>query len=440
MKLSPKSAAIERAISELLDEKSELSIREVAKVAGLSAQDAATRKTIQRALRDLEERKIIVARGEGRGRVYIRERVTGSVPSRRTALAPGPVDYDPGLLHDYRPNRDFYLDAKDRAALLSLGKVESRVRPAGTYAREILGRLLVDLSWNSSRLEGNTYSLLETQRLVELREAASGKNATETQMILNHKAAIEYIVDSAIEKEISSHDVRSVHALLSENLLGDPGASGRLREIAVGIHGTVYRPIDDPNRLREYFDLLVRKLNLIEDPYEQSFFALAHLSYLQAFEDVNKRTARLVANIPLIRKNLRPLSFVDVDQETYVKALLVFYEKKDISLLRDLYAWAYERSVRRYSAVQGSMSEPNLLKLKYRDVVHEIVRTIVLERVEGPRIVSYIQYLIDQKGLPMSDQREIFELIETEILSLHDGNVARFKVRPAEFLAWKKLQ
>jgi hypothetical protein len=86
------------------------------------------------------------------------------------------------------------------------------------------------------------------------------------------------------------------------------------------------------------------------------------------------------------------------------------------------------------------MSEPNLLKLKYRDVVHEIVRTIVLERVEGPRIVSYIQYLIDQKGLPMSDQREIFELIETEILSLHDGNVARFKVRPAEFLAWKKLQ
>lgn len=317
---------------------------------------------------------------------------------------------------------------------------ESVARPAGTYARNILNRLLIELSWNSSRLEGNTYSLLETKRLIELGESATGKDAYEAQMILNHKGAIEYIIESAAEEEITGHEVCSIHALLSENLLGDPSASGRIRQIAVGVGGTNYMPLENPHILEECFQIFIEKLNLIQDPFEQSFFALVQLSYLQAFEDVNKRTARLVANIPLVKKNLRPLSFMDVGSEAYVKSLLGVYEKNDVSLFRDLYLWAYRRSAQRYSAIQQAMAEPNLFKLKYRADIQDIVRTVILEKIPGPRVVHRIQSLIETKGLPEADAAEMFNLIETEIVSLHDGNTARFKIRPSEYQEWKNLQ
>ncbi|MBX3287919.1 MAG: Fic family protein [Acidobacteria bacterium] len=318
--------------------------------------------------------------------------------------------------------------------------MESVVRPAGTYARNILNRLLIDLSWNSSRLEGNTYSLLETQRLIELGESASGKDLIETQMILNHKAAIEYIVESAEDKEITPHEVKSIHALLSDGLLGDPSASGRLRSIAVNIGGSVYVPLENPPLIQDMFDLFIEKLNLIDDAFEQSLFAIVHLSYLQAFEDVNKRTGRLVANIPLVKKNLKPLSFTDVEQSAYVSAILGVYEKKDVSLLRDLYVWAYNRSAHRYSAVQQSLGEPDPLKLRYRSVIQEIVRTIILEKITGSDVVSKIRELIETNHIPEADRAALFTLIETEFLYLHDGNIARFKVLPSEFEAWKILQ
>jgi len=281
---------------------------------------------------------------------------------------------------------------------------------------------------------------LETKRLIELGENAVGKDGSEAQMILNHKGAIEYIVELAAEKEISSHEICSIHALLSENLLGDPGASGRVRESIIGISGTTYMPLENPHVLKECFTIFIDKLNQIEDPFEQSFFSLVHLSYLQAFEDVNKRTARLVANIPLVKKNLNPLSFTDVDQEAYIKSLLGIYERNDFSLLRDLYLWAYKRSAQRYSAIQQSMGAPNLFKLKYRNVIQEIIRTIILEKIEGSQVVHKIQNLIEAKDLPADDAMELFKVIETEVLSLHDGSIARFKIRPSEFLEWKSVQ
>lgn len=166
-------------------------------------------------------------------------------------------------------------------------------------------------------------------------------------------------------------------------------------------------PLENPYTLQECFDLMIEKINAIEDEFEQSLFSLVHLSYLQAFEDVNKRTARLVANIPLIKKNLKPLSFIDVDQEAYVKSLLGVYEKNDVSLIADFYMWAYTRSS---------------------------------QRTRGAQVVSKIQTLIDSKDLPGGDRAEVFQLVETEIMSLHEGNVARFKIRPSEYIAWKKLQ
>lgn len=452
---------LEAIILNLLSKNPELTIQDVAIASGLSKTDEGDRKAIRRVLLALIDRKVIKAKGAARARAYeLIPQLTDSQISTEvfkhielTQISKNllkylslplssrtPVGYDQNFLRSYEPNKSFYLNTTRRTELENIGRVENAIRPAGTYARNILDRLLVDLSWNSSRLEGNTYSLLETKRLIEFGENASGKDVAETQMILNHKAAIEYIIESALDLKITSHEVCSIHALLSENLLGDPSANGRIRQIAVGISGTTFMPLENPHVLKECFQIFIEKLNIIKNPFEQSFFALVHLSYLQAFEDVNKRTARIVANIPLIRENFSPLSFTDVDQESYVKSLLGIYEKNDISLLIDLYVWAYKRSTQKYSAIQQSLGEPNSLKLKYRELVHEIIRNIIIEKVKGSLVVSKIQNEIKTRELKAHDAIELFKIIEIEISSLHDGNIARFKIRPSEFLAWKKMQ
>ncbi len=463
--VAKKKANLEALVLLLLKEKKKISVPDVAQAAGMSKSDEGDRKAIRRVLIKLVERGILEARGAARARVYAALTIAAAeAPKSQEGLkffkaiflspeserllkyvsqslqVRAPVGYNLDFLCSYEPNQTFYLSKAQRAELLKMGIVESAARPAGTYARNILNRLLIDLSWNSSRLEGNTYSLLETKRLIELGESASGKDAFEAQMILNHKGAIEYIIESAVEEKITSHEVCSIHALLSENLLGDPSASGRIRQIAVGVGGTNYMPLENPHILTECFQIFIEKLNLIEDPFEQSFFALVQISYMQAFEDVNKRTARLVANISLIKKNLRPLSFVDVDNEAYVKSLLGVYEKNDVSLFRDLYLWAYTRSAQRYSAIQQAMGELNLLKLKYRADIQEIIRTVILKKIVGPQVVHHIQSLIEAKKLLDADSAELFKLIEIEIISLHDGNIARFKIRPSEFQEWKSLQ
>lgn len=473
MRQRKKTGEIETLILKLLNEQPEVSIRSIAAVAGVPSDDDTERKAISRALKSLQQRNLIAPKGSGRSRVYVlrgkKNTTTLAAESDRDVesivnksnfqgieLSPEsqhlleyvsraitrrePIGYNQEFLRSYKPNRTFYLTADQRAELLAIGRVEVIERPAGTYARNILDRLLIDLSWNSSRLEGNTYSLLETKRLIELGETATGKNLEEAQMILNHKAAIEYMVESAEDDQMSSHQIRSIHALLSENLLGDPAASGRLRTIAVGIGGTTYVPLENPHVLRECFELFVETVNRITDPFEQSLFSIVHLSYLQVFEDVNKRTARLVANIPLIRKNLKPLSFVEVDKAAYVSTLLGVYERNDVSLIRDLYIWAYRRSSQRYTAIQQSLGEPNWLKLRYRTIIHEIIRSIILEHVAGAQVVQTIRELIKANNVPEADRAGLFTLIENEIISLHDGNVAQFKVLPSEFQAWKDRQ
>lgn len=464
--MTTKKRDIEQLVLALLKEKTELSVRAVAQAAGMSKLDEGDRKAIRRVLTALVERGLLETRGAARARVYValtpaqcktNQRHPASDPFDGIPLsqesesllnyvsqslqARTPVGYNQDFLRSaYEPNQSFYFTSSQRAELQKTGTSEIKSRPAGTYARAILNRLLIDLSWNSSRLEGNTYSLLETKRLIELGESAAGKDAAEAQMILNHKRAIEYIIESTTEKKITAHEVCSIHALLSENLLGDPSATGRIRQIAVGIGGTNYMPLENPHVLNECFQLFIEKLNLIQDPFEQSFFALVQLSYLQAFEDINKRTARLVANIPLIKKNLRPLSFIDIDKEAYVKSILGIYEKNDVSLFRDLYCWGYRRSAQRYSAMQQAMGEPNLIKLRYHSAIQDIIHNIITEKVAGPQVVHRVKSLMEAKKIPEADSVELFELIETEIVSLHDGNIARFKIRPSEFQEWKNLQ
>lgn len=349
-----------------------------------------------------------------------------------------PVGYQRAFLDSYRPNEHFYLPEPVRADLLAHGQAIGANEPAGTYARQIAHRLLIDLSWNSSRLEGNTYSLLETERLIQEGEAASGKGSLEAQMILNHKDALEFLIDSADEIGFNRYTLFNLHALLSDNLLADPTACGRLRSISVGIGHTVFLPLEGPQRVEECFQQVLDTAAAIADPFEQAFFAMVHLPYLQPFEDVNKRVSRLAANIPLIKRNLCPLSFVDVPQPTYVSAMLGIYECNRVELLRDVFVWAYKRSCARYSAVRQSLGEPDPFRLKYRQSIVEAVGDVVRGPMGKSETVAFVQRFAEDR-VPAQDQARLVEVVETQLLSLHEGSIARYRLRPSQYQAWKAV-
>ena len=306
---------------------------------------------------------------------------------------------------------------------------------AGTYARKILNHLLIDLSWNSSRLEGNTYSILETERLLEFGEKSENKSILETQMILNHKAAIEFLVGAAEDIAFNRPTILNLHALLSDNLLSNAAACGRLRNIPVAIAKTSYSPLSIPQVLDECFQKILDIAGKIHDPFEQAFFVMVHFPYLQPFEDVNKRVSRLSANIPLIRNNFSPLSFVDVPEKAYVDGMLGVYELNRIELLRDIFIWAYERSAARYTSARQVLGEPDPFRLKYRQQLIELIGEIVGRCLTVQESILYIQTWIESQ-IQETDHARFREVIETELLNLHAGNIARFRLNSSEFEKW----
>ncbi len=357
---------------------------------------------------------------------------------QRAPEARKPVGYDRKFLDGYRPNVTFYLTERDRTHLAAVGRPQIAEQPAGTYAKQILNRLLIDLAWNSSRLEGNTYSLLDTKRLIELGEEAEGRAHLEAQMILNHKDAIEFLVSAADEIGFNRYTILNLHALLANNLLADPTAAGRLRYIAVGIERSAFHPLEVPQLIDESFDQILATAAAITDPFEQAFFIMVQLPYLQPFDDVNKRVSRLAANIPLIKGNLSPLSFADVPRQTYTEAVLGVYELTKVDLLKDVFIWAYERSAARYAAVRQSLGEPDPFRLRYRDQFRELIADLVRARVgrkdTAARIAAW-----SKKEINPDDRLRFAELAETELTSLHEGNFARYRIRPSEFAAWRQV-
>ena len=422
-----------------------------------------TRRTLQRRLALLLDQERIVRDGQKRGvryrvagnpravnllmqgtALYRRDESTipiseGGAAVRDSVQRPRhqrtPVGYKIEFLERYRPNDSYYLAAALRQQFLTMGQPPGIDRPAGTFARDILNRLLIDLSWASSRLEGNTYSRLDTERLIQIGEVAEGKDATETQMILNHKSAIEYLVNNVDVIGIDRPTILALHALLSDGLLRDPSAGGRVRSIAVEISGSVYRPLALPQKLDELFGLVLEIGNEITDPFEQAFFLMCHLPYLQPFEDVNKRVSRLAANIPLLKANLCPLSFIDVPEDAYVEAIIGVYEMNRVELLSDVFTWAYERSCQQYVAVRQQLMPPDTFRLRYRRALNESVRAIIVGGQPADAVAI-------AAGMPPSveaaDRERFIALVKAEFVHMHANNAVRYGVGALAFNAWQK--
>lgn len=422
----------------------------------LTAHPGIARRTAQRLIAKLIESGQVAALGEGRARRYFRadaQSGSGALATRADSFPPfiplsadsqdilayinqppearKPVGYQRDFLDAYHPNETWYLSESLRRQLHKMGRTTDVDEPAGTYSRAILNRLLIDLSWASSHLEGNTYSRLDTRELIE-----HGKAAIETQMILNHKTAIELLVENIDSAEFNRYTLMNLHSALAENLLPNPADEGRIRQHAVDIGKSVYRPLSTPQQIEDTLDALLGKANQIEDPFEQSFFMMVHLPYLQPFADINKRTSRLAANLPLFRANLCPLTFLDVPEQAYSRATLGVYEMTRVELLRDLYVWAYERSTQEYLAIKQDLAEPDPLRLAWRDFIKQTIREVITHTELEP--LSCIQRAVAER-VPQGEQAGVQALIVEELRRLHEGVLARYGLRPSEYAAWKAV-
>ncbi len=206
-------------------------------------------------------------------------------------------------------------------------------------------RLAIDLSWKSSQIEGNTYSLLETERLLKEKETATGKTKDEAIMLLNHKAALDFLIDHpSYAHPLSVSSIEDIHSLLIKEL----GIERNIRNRRVGISGTNYKPLDNEFQIKEALDNTCYLVNQHEDVFEKALLALLLISYIQPFTDGNKRTARIVCNAILMHHQYCPISFRTVSSIDYKKAMLIFYEQNNISAMKRIFIEQFEFAVNTY--------------------------------------------------------------------------------------------
>ncbi|MFI4919519.1 MAG: Fic family protein [Legionellales bacterium] len=256
-------------------------------------------------------------------------------------------------------------------------------------------------------------------------------------MILNHKEAIRYLVDNAQRISASFESICTLHYLLADGLLESKYA-GKIRDHSVRIGGSTYIPFDDPKQLLKQLTRISEKVRLIHDPFEQSLFLLVHLSYLQAFEDVNKRTARLSANIPLITKNLVPLSFNDVDRDDYTSAIIAIYELQDVRPIVDLYAFSYFRTCAAYDATIQAIGFDEI-RVRYRQQRRDILREIIVRSLVGNLMNAYIETKT-KEWVPDGDQEAFMADLAEDLEHIDQNRIAGLGITAEQLKEWLKLR
>lgn len=250
------------------------------------------------------------------------------------------------LIRNVLPKVEIF--TKEELEVLNAAQMEFKKNTEGMteleYRKE-MERLGVDLSWKSSQIEGNTYSLLETERLLKDKQTASGKTKEEAIMLLNHKDALDFVLDIPdYLKELSVHRIENIHSILTKELEVDRN----IRHRRVGITGTNYRPLDNEFQIREALEDTCTLVNGKDNVFEKALLTLVLLSYIQAFVDGNKRTARITSNAILIANGYCPISFRTVDSIDYKKAMLMFYEQNNIAAFKKIFIEQFLFAVKTY--------------------------------------------------------------------------------------------
>lgn len=395
-----------------------------------------SQSTISRAMSLLTEKGIVRKTGTTRN-----ARFELSPEARHFATRPSlrpAVPYDPQRIGAYEPNITTWLPEPMRTRMAAAADQVAHKLDASTYSRSIAERFLIDLSWASSQLEGNTYDQLSTEALIRYGQEASGHDLAEATMILNHKATIGRMLTGLGQGVPDAMESFRLHGLLMNGLM-DFGDLGRVRRGVVGVTSTSYRPSTDPVQLASDLATLLANARNIRDPFEASFTLIAGLSYLQAFGDGNKRMGRLLCNIPLLEAGLPPLSFMGIDRTAYISGLLVFYETADSSLLAEALTQAYESSAPSYEAAVAGQRIPRSIELRERQRLAGAVRAIVREGSRGTQAVRRAA-LLELGALPEESREEAAGIVVEMIGGLSPETALLYDLRDDEAAAYLALE
>ncbi|MEI7498271.1 MAG: Fic family protein [Candidatus Falkowbacteria bacterium] len=309
--------------------------------------------TIKRLLSDMASVGFLTVAGSGRSTVYsvaIMGRVLADISvADYCAIEPdkrhGQKGFNFSLLVDFP--EDILTDEEVAKLNLATKEYHSRTHdlPESIRKKE-LQRLIIELAWKSSKIEGNTYTLLDTEKLIMDNIAAPNHSKDETRMILNHKDAFEYVRTNAEQfRNLSRANIEELHRIMVKDL----GVGVNIRKRAVGITGSVYRPLDNEFQIAEALDSLIILIDRLKSPYAKALMAVLGISYIQPFEDGNKRTGRLLANAVLMAHGLAPLSYRSVDEREYRESTLVFYELNSVVPLKNIFITQYDFAARNYA-------------------------------------------------------------------------------------------
>lgn len=408
-------------------------------------------RTIRRWLKEMVSDGLVKKIGEKRSSHYqatstpahsffLNTDIASSIKSieyvRQPLFKRAPKAYNRQWLEDYVPNKTFYLSQTQRKTMKTEGQRGIDHNSAGTYAKKIYHRLLIDLSYNSSRLEGNTYSLLDTERLIFEGAAAENKLDEEKVMILNHKEAIRHLVDGAPKIEIDFNEICTLHFLLSDGLIST-SYSGKVRDAGVRIGGSTYVPLENKIKIERLLQLICQKARKIQDPFECSLFLLTQIAYLQPFLDVNKRTSRLSANIPFIKHNLVPLSFNDVEKEDYNSAMISIYELNDVTPLIELYIFSYLRSCQLYDVSIEAVNYDEI-RVQYRQERRDIIRHIITHHITGTAITNYIHQ--QSQKIAKEHRQRFIKTVKEDLSEISLQRIAGLGITVQELKSWLLLR
>ena len=310
--------------------------------------------TIKRSISKLMDENLIVSMGKGKATRYqlsasyliiepinIEEYYEKEIDERKIKR-----QFNYSLISKVLPNVELFTQKeKDRLDILQK-EFKKNISELNKFeSKKELERLSIDLSWKSSQIEGNTYSLLETERLLKEKETAKGKSKEDAIMLLNHKEAIDFIIENPNYLfPLTVSKIEDIHSILTKELAVDRN----IRKRRVGISGTNYKPIDNEFQIREALTEMCELINKKDDVFEQAFLVLILISYIQPFADGNKRTARIVSNALLINNKYCPISFRTADSVDYKKTMLLFYEQNNIMNFKNIFIEQFKFAVKTY--------------------------------------------------------------------------------------------
>lgn len=309
--------------------------------------------TVKRLLSQMLKADLLIMVGSGRSTKYsisIKGRVLANIkaqeycavePDKRAGLSNYNFDLLPKMPADI-----FSAEELEQLKTATTGYHERIKGLSATLAKKELERLIIELSWKSSKIEGNTYTLLDTEKLILENKKAPGHTQAEAQMILNHKEAFNYVRQYADQfKTLTRKNLEELHSLLVKDLNVQLG----LRQKPVGVLGSIYRPLDNGQQIAEAVEALSQAVARMSNPYAKALIAILGLSYIQPFEDGNKRTSRLLANALLLAYDCAPLSYRSVDENQYREAILVFYELNSLVPFKEIFIAQYEFAAKNYA-------------------------------------------------------------------------------------------